>query len=39
MQRLGKHVPATTNTQATIEVFFGYNDENGVFCWVRPEDI
>jgi hypothetical protein len=38
-QRLGKHVPAAANTQATVEVFIGYNDGNRVFCWVRQEDI
>jgi hypothetical protein len=32
-QRFGKHVPAATNMQATIEVLLGYNNGNGVFCW------
>jgi hypothetical protein len=36
-QRLGKHVPAATNAQATIEVFLGYNNGNGVFRVVRGE--
>jgi hypothetical protein len=34
-QLLGKHVRAAINTQATVEGLLG----NGVFCWVRPEDI
>jgi hypothetical protein len=34
-QRLGKHIPAATNTQATIEGLLGKD----VFCWVRPETI
>jgi hypothetical protein len=38
-QRLGKHVPAATETQATIEVLLDCNDEDGVFFWVRPEAI
>jgi hypothetical protein len=38
-QRLGKHVPAATNKQATIEVLLGYNDGNGVFCWFCPKAI
>jgi hypothetical protein len=37
--RLGKHVPAATNKHATTEILSGYDDENGVFCWVRPETI
>jgi hypothetical protein len=36
-QRFGKHVPAANNTQATIELFFGYNDKNGVFYVVLAE--
>jgi hypothetical protein len=32
-QRLGKHIAAAKNTQATIEGLLG----NDVFCWVRPE--
>jgi hypothetical protein len=39
MQQLGKHVPAATNTQATIYGLLGYNDGNGVFCWIRPEAV
>jgi hypothetical protein len=35
-QRRGKHVPAATNTQATIEVLLGYDDVNGVFCRSAP---
>jgi hypothetical protein len=38
-KRLGKRVPAAMNEQETIEVLMSYNDENGVFCWVRPEAI
>jgi hypothetical protein len=37
--RLGKHVPATTNRQATIDVFLSYDNRNGVFCWIRPAAI
>jgi hypothetical protein len=33
MQRLGKHVPAAMNMQATIEGSLEHN----VFYWVRPE--
>jgi hypothetical protein len=36
-QQLGKQVPAATNMQATIEVFLGYNNGNGVFCVIRAE--
>jgi hypothetical protein len=36
-QRLGKHVPVATNTQATIEVMLGYNDRHNVFYVVRAE--
>jgi hypothetical protein len=36
-QRLGKHVPAATNAQATIEVLLGYKNGNGVFYVVRAE--
>jgi hypothetical protein len=34
-QLLGKRVPATTDTHATVEVFLEYNNENGVFYVVR----
>jgi hypothetical protein len=36
-QLLGKHVPAVTNKQATIEVLLSYNDGNGVFCWIHDK--
>jgi hypothetical protein len=36
-QQLCKEVPVAMKKQATIEVLLGYNDGNGVFCWVRPE--
>jgi hypothetical protein len=36
-QRLSKHVPAATNTQATIEVLLGYSNGNRVLYVVRPE--
>jgi hypothetical protein len=38
-QRLGKQVPAVTNTETIIEALLGYSDGNGVLCWVRPEAI
>jgi hypothetical protein len=36
-QRLGKKVPAATNTQATIEVLLGYNNGNGVSYVIGAE--
>jgi hypothetical protein len=36
-QRLGKHVPAAPNMQATIDVLVGYNNGNGIFYVVRAE--
>jgi hypothetical protein len=36
-QRLGKDVPAATNTQAKIKILLGYNNGNGVFYVVRAE--
>jgi hypothetical protein len=38
-QRLGKQVPMATNKLATIEVLLSYNDESGVFYWIRPDAI
>jgi hypothetical protein len=37
-RRLGKHVPAATKTQATIEVLLGYNNGNGFF-YVGDVDV
>jgi hypothetical protein len=37
-QLLCKRIPAATDMLATVEMFLDYN-ENGVFCWVRPEAI
>jgi hypothetical protein len=28
-----------TDTHATVEVLLGYNNGNGVICWVRPGAI
>jgi hypothetical protein len=36
-QLLGKRVPAATDTNATVEVLFDYNNGNGVFYVVRAE--
>jgi hypothetical protein len=36
-QRLGKHVPAATSTQTTIEILVGYNNINGVLYAVGAE--
>jgi hypothetical protein len=38
-QRLGKQLPAATNTQATIEMLLSYKNGNGVFCVVRAESV
>jgi hypothetical protein len=36
-QALGKHVPAATNTQATIEVLLGSSNGNRIFYVVRAD--
>jgi hypothetical protein len=36
-QRLGKHVPTATNTQATIRIVLGCNNGNCVFYMVPAE--
>jgi hypothetical protein len=38
-QLLGKRVPVTTDTHATVEVLLDYNNGNGVFCVVRAENL
>jgi hypothetical protein len=34
-QLLGKQVPTSTDTHATVDVLFDYNNGNGVFYVVR----
>jgi hypothetical protein len=36
-QLLGKRVPATMDTHATVEVLLDYNNVNGVFYVVRAD--